>query len=97
MYAGLNLQEIADEFPELRRYTSVGTELTFLEPGSEMLAKNVVGNMTEGQLKIQHDIIGMDRHGVVAVGLSPWDAFEHIERLEHICQIVLASGRKNGI
>ena len=25
---------------------------------------------------------------------SPWRAYEHIERLEHICQIVLASGVK---
>jgi L-fuculose-phosphate aldolase len=34
----------------------------------------------------------MDRHGVVAVDTSPWRAYEHIERLEHICKIVLASG-----
>ena len=24
--------------------------------------------------------------------LAPWDAYEHIERLEHICEIVLKSG-----
>ena len=29
---------------------------------------------------------------VVAIDETPWRAFEHIERLEHICQIVLASG-----
>jgi L-fuculose-phosphate aldolase len=29
---------------------------------------------------------------VVAIDTSPWRAFEHIERLEHICKIVLASG-----
>jgi ribulose-5-phosphate 4-epimerase/fuculose-1-phosphate aldolase len=28
----------------------------------------------------------------VAVGRDPWSAYEHIERLEHICQMVLASG-----
>jgi L-fuculose-phosphate aldolase len=39
-----------------------------------------------------HDVVGQDRHGVTAKAKSPWDAFEHIERLEHICQIVLASG-----
>jgi len=38
------------------------------------------------------DIIGLDRHGVVAIGRDPWSAYEHIERLEHICQMVLASG-----
>jgi ribulose-5-phosphate 4-epimerase/fuculose-1-phosphate aldolase len=32
-------------------------------------------------------------HGVIAVDTSPWRAYEHIERLEHICKIVLASGK----
>jgi ribulose-5-phosphate 4-epimerase/fuculose-1-phosphate aldolase len=35
--------------------------------------------------------VGYDRHGVVAVDTSPWRAFEHIERLEHICKIVLSA------
>lgn len=43
-------------------------------------------------LELVYDIVGQAGHGVTAVGKSPWDAFEHIERLEHICQIVLASG-----
>ena len=30
-------------------------------------------------------------HGVVAIDTTPWRAYEHIERLEHICKIVLAS------
>ena len=38
-------------------------------------------------------IVGLDRHGVVAVGKTPWEAFEHVERLEHICRIVLAAGQ----
>ena len=38
------------------------------------------------------DIVGQKNHGVTAVGKDPWEAFEHIERVEHICQIVLASG-----
>ena len=40
--------------------------------------------------KVKYNIVGMDRHGVVAVDTTPWRAFEHIERLEHICRIVLA-------
>ncbi len=48
----------------------------------------------EGPLKLAYDIVGQAGHGVCAIGNSPWDAFEHIERLEHICQIVLASGVK---
>jgi L-fuculose-phosphate aldolase len=40
---------------------------------------------------IKYNIVGMDRHGVIAVDTSPWRAFEHIERLEHISKIVLSS------
>ena len=48
----------------------------------------------EGEDSIKYDIVGQKAHGVCAVGRNPWDAFEHIERLEHICQIVLASGKR---
>jgi L-fuculose-phosphate aldolase len=41
---------------------------------------------------IAYDIVGIKGHGVVAIDTSPWRAYEHIERLEHICKIVLASG-----
>lgn len=43
---------------------------------------------------IRFDIVGQANHGVCSVGKNPWDAYEHIERLDHICQIVLASGVK---
>ena len=92
MYAGFDLKKIAADFPELRRYTSVGGTVPFVEPGSESLAKCVFNEMVDYGNKLKYDIVGMDRHGVCAVGANPWDAFEHIERLEHICQIVLASG-----
>ena len=36
--------------------------------------------------------VGIKGHGVVAIDETPWRSFEHIERLEHICKIVLASG-----
>jgi hypothetical protein len=42
---------------------------------------------------IAYDIVGIKGHGVVAIDTSPWRAYEHIERLEHICKIVLASGK----
>ena len=28
---------------------------------------------------------------VTAIAKNPWDAFEHIERVDHICKIVLAA------
>ena len=93
MYAGIDLPSLLDEFPELSRYTTVGPTVPMLPPVTQDLAdaciKNIGFNADTGEIK--YNIIGMDRHGVVAVDTSPWRAYEHIERLEHICKIVLAS------
>ena len=95
MYAGIDLQNLLNEFPELSRYTTVGPNVGILPPVTQDLAdaciKNIGLNADTGEIK--YNIIGMDRHGVVAVDTSPWRAYEHIERLEHICKIVLASGK----
>ncbi len=95
MYAGIDLQNLLNEFPELSRYTTVGPTVPMLPPITQDLAdaciKNIGLNADTGEIK--YNIIGMDRHGVVAVDSSPWRAYEHIERLEHICKIVLASGK----
>jgi L-fuculose-phosphate aldolase len=62
---------------------------------SHELASATYDALTEkGSNKIKYDIVGQANHGVCAVGANPWDAFEHIERLEHICEIVLKSGKK---
>jgi L-fuculose-phosphate aldolase len=93
MYAGINLQDLLKEFPELSRYTSVAPNVPLIPPISQELADACVKNidLNEKTGEIQYNIVGMDRHGVIAVDISPWRAFEHIERLEHICKIVLAS------
>ena len=95
MYAGIDLQNLLNEFPELSRYTTVGPTVPMLPPVTQDLAdaciENIGFNAATGEIK--YNIIGMDRHGVVAVDTSPWRAYEHIERLEHICKIVLASGK----
>jgi L-fuculose-phosphate aldolase len=94
MYAGIDLQNLLNEFPELSRYTTVGPTVPMLPPVTQDLAdaciENIGLNADTGEIK--YNIIGMDRHGVVAVDTSPWRAYEHIERLEHIARIVLASG-----
>jgi L-fuculose-phosphate aldolase len=94
MYAGIDLPGLLDQFPELSRYTSVGPTVPMLPPITQDLADACINNIgvdaETGEIK--YNIIGMDRHGVVAVDTSPWRAYEHIERLEHICKIVLASG-----
>lgn len=99
MHRGFNLQKLAEEFPEVSRYTRVGPVVPVLPVTSEILAKYTHAYMTDEPLyepserpELAFDIVGQAGHGVCAVGKSPWDAFEHIERLEHICQIVLASG-----
>ena len=94
MYKGIDLQKLVDEFPELSRYTTVGPSVPLIPPITQELADACIENLgvdIDGSLK--YNIIGMDRHGAIAVDTSPWRAFEHIERLEHICKIVLSSGK----
>jgi len=94
MHAGIDLSTIVDDFPELSRYTRVAPNVPDVPPISQELADRCHENLqldTAGN--IAYDIVGIKGHGVVAIDTSPWRAFEHIERLEHICQIVLASGK----
>ena len=93
MYAGWDLQSMADDFPEVSRYTMVGPTVPVLPVTSNELAEATYDAMTVHG-KVVYDIVGQAAHGVCAVGKNPWDAYEHIERLEHICEIVLRSGVK---
>lgn len=92
MYKGIDLPSLLKEFPELSRYTKIGPTVPLIPPVTQELAYSCVKNIGYDQEtgEIEHNIIGMDRHGVVAVDTTPWRAFEHIERLEHICKIVLS-------
>lgn len=94
MYAGINLQDLLKEFPELSRYTSVAPNVPLIPPITQELADACVEKigLDKKTGNVQYNIVGMDRHGVIAVDTSPWRAFEHIERLEHVARIVLASG-----
>jgi L-fuculose-phosphate aldolase len=94
MYAGWDLQHIASEFPEVSRYTKVGRSTPILPATSNALATATYNSFNEkGTAKLKCDIVGQANHGVCSVGANPWDAFEHIERLEHVCEIVLKSGK----
>lgn len=91
MYAGIQLDELVKEFPELGRYTRVGPNVPDVPPISQALADATIpalGLLPDGG--VLNNIVGIDRHGVVSVDTSPWRAFEHIERMEHIAKIVLA-------
>jgi len=94
MHAGIDLSTISNSFPELNRYTKVAPNVGDVAPISQELADACHRNLgldQEGNIKF--DIVGIKGHGVVAIDVTPWRAYEHIERLEHICKIVLASGK----
>lgn len=92
MHAGIDLSSIVNDFPELSRYTRVAPNVPDVPPISQELADQCHKNLKlDKDGNIYYDIVGIKGHGVVAIDTSPWRAFEHIERLEHICKIVLSS------
>lgn len=93
MHAGIQLDKLVKDFPELGRYTKVAPNVPDVAPISQELADRVHQNLDlDNNGFISYDIVGIKGHGVVSIDTSPWRAYEHIERLEHICKIVLASG-----
>jgi len=94
MHAGIDLSTVSAAFPELNRYTKVAPNVGDVAPISQELADQCHKMLQlDKDGNIAYDIVGIKGHGVVAVDTSPWRAYEHIERLEHICKIVLASGK----
>lgn len=94
MYAGIELSDLVKEFPELGRYTRVGKNVPNVLPISQQLADASIESLElNSDGSVNNNIVGIDRHGVVSVDTSPWRAFEHIERLEHVAKIVM-TGRK---
>ena len=94
MHAGIDLSTISSAFPELNRYTKVAPNVGDVPPISQELADQCHYRLElDDRGNIAYDIVGIKGHGVVAIDTSPWRAYEHIERLEHICKIVLASGK----
>jgi L-fuculose-phosphate aldolase len=94
MHAGIDLSTISDAFPELNRYTRVAPNVPDVAPISQELADECHKSLQlDPAGNIAYDIVGIKGHGVVAIDTNPWRAYEHIERLEHIARIVLASGK----
>lgn len=95
MHRGIVLKDLVKDFPELSRYTKVAPNVSDVAPISQELADHCHQALELDEFgNIAYDIVGIKGHGVVSIDTTPWRAFEHIERLEHICQIVLASGIK---
>jgi ribulose-5-phosphate 4-epimerase/fuculose-1-phosphate aldolase len=94
MHRGIVLKDLVKDFPELSRYTKVAPNVGDVAPISQELADHCHQALELDEFgNIAYDIVGIKGHGVVSIDTTPWRAFEHIERLEHICQIVLASGK----
>jgi len=94
MHRDINLAELVTDFPELSRYTRVAPNVHDVPPISQELADQCMNNLgLDEEGNIDYDIVGIKGHGVVSIDSTPWRAYEHIERLEHICKIVLASRR----
>ena len=92
MHRSIELSDLVRDFPELSRYTRVGPNVPDVAPISQELADSCFRSFSlDPDGFTASDIVGIKGHGVVAIDTSPWRAFEHIERLEHICHIVLAS------
>jgi ribulose-5-phosphate 4-epimerase/fuculose-1-phosphate aldolase len=92
MHRGIELSALARDFPELSRYTRVGANVPDVPPISQELADACFESLElDSDGFTSADIVGIKGHGVVAIDTSPWRAFEHIERLEHICKILLTS------
>ena len=96
MYAGFNLSELAKSFPELTRYTNVGENTENVPPLSRDLAIQCKSKLLfdKNLSKFTNNIVGIPNHGVVSIGNDVYEAFEHIERLEHISKIVMLSNHK---
>lgn len=93
MYRGFDLQQVCTQFPEIFRYTRVGPTVAALPATSKLLGDATAKALGLGDGgTLQFDIVGQSNHGVCAVAGDPWSAYEHIERLDHICEIVLVSG-----
>ncbi|MEJ2230978.1 MAG: class II aldolase/adducin family protein [Nitrospirales bacterium] len=94
IYRGFDLQKICKDFPEIYRYTRIGPTVPALPAISKELGEATAKalGVTEGNPSGDFDIVGQANHGVCSMAPDPWSAYEHIERLDHICEIVLKSG-----
>ncbi len=94
IYRGFDLQKICKDFPEIYRYTRIGPTVPMLPAISTELGEATAQalGVNESNPIGDFDIVGQANHGVCSMAQDPWSAYEHIERLDHICEIVLNSG-----
>jgi len=95
MEAGYDLDQVTKKFPEISRYTKVGPNVKYYAPLSKELAEVTVKTLClDEEGGAYFDIVGLEKHGVIAIGTSIWNAFEHLERLNHVCEILLLANAR---
>lgn len=94
IYRGFDLQKICADFPEIYRYTRIGPTVPALPAVSTELGEATAKalGVTDQNPAGDFDIVGQANHGICSMAPDPWSAYEHVERLDHICEIVLKSG-----
>ena len=92
LYRGFDMPKVASQFPEIFRYTRVGPSVAPIPAISRELGEATAVCLGVDGAELAFDIVGQHNHGVCAVARDPWAAYEHIERMDHICEILLASG-----
>jgi ribulose-5-phosphate 4-epimerase/fuculose-1-phosphate aldolase len=88
LHAGFRLKDFEDQFAEINRFMRIAENVPAVPPISKELADLTKKHLQDGY----NHIVGQTAHGVCAIGKTLQECFERIERLEHVCQIVLASG-----
>ena len=93
MHKDIDLSTLSADFPELSRYTKIAQNTEIVPPLSKTLATQCKSNLIfdSNKNEFQNNIVGIPNHGIVAIGSDVYDAYEHVERLEHIASIVLLS------
>jgi ribulose-5-phosphate 4-epimerase/fuculose-1-phosphate aldolase len=95
MYRGIDLSSLSLDFPELSRYTKIAKNTEIVPPLSKNLALQCKSNLIfdNNKNEFHNNIVGIPNHGIVSIGKDVYDAFEHVERLEHIASIILLSAK----
>ena len=91
MMRGFDLSVLAKSFPEVFRYTRVGVNVPDLPATSSRLAAHTFASIYSDP-RNPANIVGQKFHGACAIGKTIHEAFEHMERLEHICKVTMLSG-----
>ena len=92
MYAGIDLQAMSAEFLKFPGIpvSASGSRIACLSRGLADVTAECLGIRKDGTPA--HDIVGKRIMVCVLCRRTPRAAYEHIERLDHICEIVLKSG-----